>query len=59
MISRGGPFSRDSSAATIAAVLGEQPRPLAPSVPEEPAAHRQEVSRKKIRRAATPLVATC
>ena len=35
MISGGGPFPRESTAATIAAVLGEQPRPFAPSVPEE------------------------
>ena len=35
MISGAGPFPRESTAATIAAVLGEQPRPFAPSVPEE------------------------
>ena len=53
MISGGGPFSRDSTAATIAAVLGEQPRPFPPSVPAELQRIVGSVS-KRIRRAATP-----
>jgi len=35
MTSGGAPFPRDSTAATIAAVLGEEPRPLPQSVPAE------------------------
>jgi serine/threonine protein kinase/tetratricopeptide (TPR) repeat protein len=35
MTSGGAPFPRDSTAATIAAVLGEEPRPLPSSIPSE------------------------